>query len=123
MNDSAAQDLRPLTGAEAKLIARLLAVEFPGRDALTRQLSACEVRTIDEDGSLEIQAARNCSKAQTHSRVPTEGEVLDRDGCPIHVLLHVLEGFAVELELYREDGKPVLRFPESDNMNVFASEQ
>jgi hypothetical protein len=42
-------------------------------------------------------------------RVPVEGSLEDDDGVTIHFGLHVLEGVVNELEVFREDSKPVLR--------------
>jgi hypothetical protein len=41
--------------------------------------------------------------------VPVEAELVDEDGVIVHVLLHVVDGFLNELEVYREDSAPVRR--------------
>jgi len=42
--------------------------------------------------------------AHVARRVPVEAELEDVDGVTIHVLLHVVQGFLNELEVFREDG-------------------
>jgi len=92
------------------LLARLLDAGFPGRDELAFLLQRVLVRTIDEDGGLEIHSQTD-GKAPVVKRVPVEAEAKDDDGVTIHMLLHVVEGKPVELEFFREDGATVKRMP------------
>jgi hypothetical protein len=47
-----------------------------------------------------------------------EAKALDRDRSVIHVLLHVREGKLAEVELYREDGRAVVEFPDSAKLRL-----
>jgi hypothetical protein len=47
-----------------------------------------------------------------------EAEAEDVDGVPIHLLLHVVDGMARELELFREDGKTVQRQPSPQDLRL-----
>ena len=49
---------------------------------------------------------------------PVEAEVVDSDGVLIHVLLHVLEGFLDELEIYREDSEHLVKAIRADDLEV-----
>ena len=40
-------------------------------------------------------------------RVPVEAEAEDIDGVTVHVLLHVIDGYIDELEIYRDDSAPL----------------
>jgi hypothetical protein len=58
-------------------------------------------------------------RAPVRTRIPVEAEGVDQDGVPIHFLLHVVDGFAKELEIYREDSGPVRRLPSPDTLELF----
>ena len=84
----------------------LLSVAFPGRDELAEQVRNMRGRTIDDDGSLELRVLKG-PRAAVVRRIPVEAQVEDVDRVLIHVLLHVVDGFASELEVYRDDSRPV----------------
>jgi hypothetical protein len=85
----------------------LLSIGFTGRDEIRKQLDACSVREIDENGSLEFLIPSARALAHVTSRVPSEGEYSDSDGVTVHVLLHVVNGVVNELELFKEDNSVV----------------
>ncbi len=101
---------RKPTDEEQALLNRLLEVEFPGRGELAPLLHRVLVRTIDEDGGLELQSQVE-GKAPVVKRVPVEAEGKDEDGAVIHMLLHVVDGRPVELEFFREDTETVKKIP------------
>jgi uncharacterized protein DUF6984 len=111
-----AQGLRSPTEAEKAVIDALLSAEFLGKDALRMQMATALVNTLDEDGGLETLPAEESLPATVVNRVPVEAEAEDVDGVPIHVLLHVVDGRARELELFREDGKTVQRQPSPQDL-------
>jgi hypothetical protein len=49
-------DFRKPTDAERLLLERLLEAEFPGRDELAPMVRNLLVKTIDEDGGLELRS-------------------------------------------------------------------
>lgn len=108
---------RPLTEWERHLILRLLEPPFPGRDVLLHQVDHLFGRTIDENGSLELQCEIT-SAAPVEKRVPTEGEAIDRDGTTIHYLLHVVAGKMKALEVYKDDSSRVLQHPDPNEVKV-----
>jgi hypothetical protein len=63
-------------------------------------------RVIDADGSLELSVA-DVPRADVVERIPVEAEAEDIDGVTFHVLLHVVDGYINELEIYRNDSLPV----------------
>jgi hypothetical protein len=101
---------RKPTDVERSLLERLLEAEFPGRDELASMVCNLLVRTIDEDGGLELRSQVE-GKSPVVKRVPVEAEAKDEDGVVIHMLLHVVDGRPVELEFFREDGATVRRIP------------
>jgi hypothetical protein len=87
------------------LLEKLLARQFPGRDALRLQPSSVSGTQIDEDSSLELRYEGN-NLAETSC---TEGTCVDIDGGVIAVLLHVKNGRMRLLEIFKEDGLRILR--------------
>ncbi|HEY6001855.1 MAG TPA: hypothetical protein VIV57_03205 [Anaeromyxobacter sp.] len=109
---------RKPSSMEAAVIRRLLTAEFPGKQDLAKQLNGHRVRIIDDEGSLEIEPNATAKPAAVEKRIPVEADGVDEDGICIHVLLHVVEGFATELEIYKDDGSPVRRMPSADDLEV-----
>jgi len=97
---------RPPSDTERRLLNFLLRPEFPGKDDLVKQLASAEVRPIDDDGSLQFRI-RVGSPAVVNGRIPVEAELEDSDGMTIFLLLHVVDGYLNELEIYRGDTLPV----------------
>jgi hypothetical protein len=107
---TAEPSFRKPTEWEFSLLERLMEAEFPGRDKLASLVHNALVRTIDQDGGLELQSEIS-GEAPVVKRVPVEAEAKDSDGFTIHVLLHVVAGKPVELEIYKDDGSAVQRMP------------
>lgn len=100
---------RPLDDCERAVLERLLSESFPGRNALEEQSRDIQARRIDADGSLAFAPNPDAPPADVARRIPVEAETEDVDGVIIHVLLHVLNGYMSELEIYREDSARVVR--------------
>jgi hypothetical protein len=110
VHSSVESDFRKPTDVERSLLERLLEAEFPGRDELAPMVRNLLVRTIDEEGGLEVRS--NVSgEAPVVKRIPVEAEARDADGFRVHALLHVVSGRPVELEIYKDDGSAVKRMP------------
>lgn len=112
---------RPLSSSEHKLLDRLLSPDFPGRDELVQQLDDCEVREIDDNGSLEFKVETAIRANRVKYRVPTEGECEDMDNVTVHILLHVLDEKLNELEIYKEDNSKVMRPINAEDVRVCAA--
>jgi len=103
---------RPLTGDEQQLIDQLLQEPFAGRDELRAQLAEARVIASGKRDTRTLvfgSPPPNIPSASTDSRVPVDAVITDEDGTDIEVLLHVIDGFARELEIYRVDGAPIIR--------------
>ena len=94
-----------------------MSVSFPGCEALVKQLATARARQLDDDGGIELFVAAT-ERAAVDKRVPVEGQFPDRDGVMIHVLIHVSSGKLEELEIFREDGAPVLEAPPPEALEV-----
>jgi hypothetical protein len=95
-----------LDPGNGRILAKLLTEPFPGRDEVARQIAVARGRTIDAEGSLALSAVE-VPRASVVRRIPVEAEVEDVDGVTIHVLLHVVDGYIDESEIYRDDGAAV----------------
>jgi hypothetical protein len=98
------------TDGEQALLNRLLEAEFPGKSELAPMMRLVLVKTIDEDGGLELRSQVE-GKAPVVKRIPVEAEGKDEDGVVIHMLLHVVDGRPVELEFYRDGVGTVKTMP------------
>lgn len=102
-------NFRKLTDHEIKILEKLFSREFPGRDALREQISACLVKTIgygDNYGSIEFKINSKV-KASVTNRIPLLGHTYDTDGILIEIFLHVVDGQANELEIVKADNSPL----------------
>lgn len=110
---------RTLDEREHRLLEKLLSHEFPGRDELRDQLGSVVCRTIDEDGGLSLRCNAG-TRARVSCRVPTEGKCADLDGIHIHALLHVVDGFMNELEIFKDDSSRVKQNPVAEDLVAFS---
>lgn len=102
---------------ELALLKRLLEAEFPGRDDLMAMIPDLRVRSIDAEGSLELQSPSKIS-AHVIKQIPVEAQAKDQDGFEIHVLLHVVSGKPTELEVFKDDGSAIKRMPDPASFEV-----
>lgn len=113
--------LRRLTTVEREYLLRLLELDFPGRTELLSQVPSCLARTIsrvgDHKGTIELHPQRT-PPAPVRMRVPVTATAPDEDGLPIVFLLHVQNGLLRELEVLRDDGQPIVRLPEPEELRV-----
>ena len=104
---------QPTTG-EMNLILKLLSADFQGSAALRKQLENCTIQTVDDEGSFQFNTSGACDKAFVKGRVPVEAEYLDQEtddplAPKVRLLLHVVDGYLKELEIYKDDGQPILK--------------
>lgn len=113
----AARNVSPI---ERQIIARLLNASFKGADALCAQMSQAAVRSNDYGGVLVLafEVAKDAVPAEVSGRIPVEAQARDSDGVMIHMLLHVVDGFLREVEIFREDSQPIHQLPQISEVNV-----
>jgi len=92
---------------DKQLLDKLLSESFPGRSAIREQLQMCQVRNFDENGSLEFLISADAPRADVLYVIPAEGFFQDSDGVLAHALLHVVNGIATEIEVFKEDNSVV----------------
>jgi hypothetical protein len=116
MSDRSPHDLklldkpRDLREDERALIGQLVAQPFNGRDEVAAQLQDAQVIAEGVGDTRTLRFAPPCGDAPpapTALRLPVEGIADDTDGVAITVLLHVVDRWVTELEVYRVDGNPI----------------
>lgn len=98
---------RVLSGLEEEILLRLLNAGVPGHNELLAQVKDMKVRQIDAEGSLRLEPRSDAPAATVDDRIPVEAEFPDNDGISVRVLLHVVNGFLSELEIYKDDLTPI----------------
>jgi hypothetical protein len=111
---------REPTTHERELMDLLVAPDFPGVEKIRDQLGSCNVREIDDEGSLGLQI-KNAVTASVIARVPVELYAPDTDGFDVHVLLYVIDGICQEIEIYKDTPGPIRKLPERWNYFVPSS--
>jgi hypothetical protein len=109
---------RPLSSYERRILDTLLGLEFPGVAELRAQADtvvayaecACGCR------SALLNVGSEVTPVSTAKRMPVEGWGVDSDGASIYFLLHVIDGYLAELEIQREDSKPIQGFPSATDV-------
>lgn len=112
---------RPMTAPEKRMLLRLLSADFQGNATLRSQFEHVRVGAKCSCGCPSIIFDVDKSKAEKASvsnRIPIEAEAADSDGMKIHYLLHVVEGFLFELEIYREDSEKILTLPNAEALQI-----
>ena len=115
-----AEDFREPSEPGRQLLAHLLAKQFEGRNELLEQLRNVKAQSWpDGSGSLFLRVSDDSPIANVKVRVPVEADVEDLDGIKIYVLLHVTNGRAAELEIYKADGGTIQRDLRPALLNVW----
>jgi len=99
---------RGLRQEELEVLDFLLDQPFPGQPELKVQLRNSLVASECDCGCPTIDLTVDRAKAPAAAvkqRIPVEAYGVASDGVGIHVLLHVLDGYLEELEVFREDSK------------------
>lgn len=111
---------RNLSTAERDLISSLLAADFNNAAELRQQATRATLRAEDYGGVLVLafEFPQEVDPVNVGRRVPVEAEGLDLDRVPIHMLVHVVNGILQEVEIFREDSKPILRLPSTHDLSV-----
>jgi hypothetical protein len=111
---------RPLSDIERGVIARLLAVPFPGRDELCVQLPFATVGGQCGCGCATVNLAvdRAAAPAPVLSGAPVSADISDGEFYAGLVLLVDGEGYLSCLEVYSIGDEPVRRLPPAEQINA-----
>jgi hypothetical protein len=118
-------EFRAIGARERLIIDKLLARDFPGRAEIAAQCADASVKVIGEEGSFALRPADGAPRATVRQRVAIEAFYPDREGVEdvaaeeaaflvpcVRVLLHVRDGSAHMIEIYKDDGSPIAIAPE-----------
>lgn len=112
---------RNLSKDEKFLLLHLLSVSFPGCKELQQQIEKTQVLYECENCStIELVVDSSAAKAQVKRRIPVEGESIDEDGIKIHFLIHVINGYLSEVEIFREDSARIQKKPEISSIKTMS---
>lgn len=113
---------------ERALLLHLLRGDFPGRAEILEQVTSLEVMRLNPQGSLICRTSgplaavedSDAPSLRPNDRIPVEGfyddEIAGRKRIfrlarLVRLALHVTEGKLSELEIYKENGRPILNDP------------
>jgi hypothetical protein len=103
---------------EHRAIRRLLSEDFPGSLEPAIKVAQWKADLVDDE-SIRFEVAPGLPRAPVTHRVPAFCAGLDRDGVVVHLDRHVVHGFLAELNVYREDGRTVKRWPAARLLAAF----
>jgi hypothetical protein len=121
MSHGLIHERRPLNEYESRVLLLLTSQPFEASTALTSQLDGAYVAVTRQHGfSVDLGVdEEHRIPAPVRHRVPIEAEGLDIDGSTIHFLLFVDDDSLMsQLEIYRDDGEPVMELPDPATLTV-----
>ncbi|MEJ7698978.1 MAG: hypothetical protein WKF71_04940 [Pyrinomonadaceae bacterium] len=102
-------------------MSHLLSISFPGWKELQKQIDESLVSYECENcPTVELIVNHSVASAEVKRRVPVEGEIFDEDGVKIHFLVHVVEGYLSEIEIFRDDSGKIRQLPEISSIKVMS---
>lgn len=102
-------DNRNFSEIEIAWLKAILSVEFLGKEIILEQLDKAQVSRAYNTGyiSLKLMIDRSMKRFPYQGRVPLEMRVKGKNDIPIVFLLHVVDGFVDELEIFNADSSPI----------------
>lgn len=112
-----------VNNAARRVIHRLLKGQFRGAAQLRAQAARASLSSLASSGGpvFEFHHSGSVALAEVSHPVPVEAEGEDLDGTTIHFLLHAPSGLLRQLEVFREDGGPIQRWPADDLLIVLVN--
>ncbi len=109
---------RSLTPEEKGILYHLLSVDFQGRDQLLRQAQSARVTEECKECHSIVIVVDDLpeNSAPVKRRVPVHAQAVDLDDGIMHILLHIVNGFIDEVEIYREDLQSVKEMPKPSSL-------
>lgn len=100
---------RNFSQMEKAWLEAMLSVDFLGKEIILMQLDNAQILREYNVGyiSLKVNVNKNIQQFPYQVRVPLEMRVKGRSGIPIVFLLHVIDGFVDELEIFNADSSPI----------------
>ena len=94
-----------INGQELEWIKKTLDTDFAGREILLNQIAQSQVSIRNERGlvSIDFTVDESVGRYPYNARVPVEMRAFQEETPPIVFLLHVVDGFVNELEVFVAD--------------------
>ena len=100
--------MRKLNELEKKWIDYIFKADFRDKDILLNQLKESLVNPTYDTGFISIRFVEPKGEKYPHNvRVPVEMRAFQKEMAPIVFLIHVIEGYINELEIYSADGAEI----------------
>ncbi|MFW6238260.1 MAG: DUF6984 family protein [Halanaerobiales bacterium] len=119
--------LRKLRANELKWIKYMFDKEFPEKKVLQEQIKESYIKPNYNNNfiSLKFYITSDLKKfTYTNIRVPVEMRVYERDNdVPIIFILHVIEGFINELEIYKADSSEIIDKFSFDGLEIIINSE
>lgn len=121
------QDYRPITNREKAILLRLLELNFRGRDAIREQVGGLLGKQIDNEGSLSLKVTSK-TRADIPGGIAVEARYSDSEAVDpwephVNLLLHIADGQIKLLEVYKDDGSPIRRMPDPEELQLFSQHE
>jgi hypothetical protein len=107
---------RDLAAHERSVIRRILGGDPRGAE-FEEQIEHKRVAPLDNNGSLAFEPGVIAQGGRVQ-KFAAEGQLIDRDGIAVHVLLFRRGDELFELQVYKDDGSPILRAVEGDPLEL-----
>ena len=111
---------RMITDRERAVLAFMITRLISGYDELLGQLAAaCVTMECRHCASIILTVDQAVTQPSPFAvRVPMMAESKDTDGMSCQLLLHIVEGYLDELEIWRGDPGPIRALPDPDSLTI-----
>ena len=113
-------EIRSLRDDETKLVANMLAL-VPNNERLLMQLVSCRVQEMNDGGMGSLKfLVHEMGELKRHiGKCVCEAEFLDADGMQVSVALNLDQnGDLFELDVWKKDFSPLIRYPASSEIKL-----
>lgn len=102
----------------------MLSVDFSGKEIILKQLNNAQISRDYNVGyiSLKVNVDKIIQQFPYQVRVPLEMRVIGKNDIPIVFLLHVIDGFVDEIEIFNADSSSISGDIQIDKKEVIVDE-
>lgn len=98
----------------------ILAYDFSGKEEIVQQINSAEVEREYTNFYLSVKfhVDKMEKPVKNNARIPIEARIYKKDKVPLQFLLHVIGGYAAELEIFYADSSFISEKLELDGANI-----
>lgn len=113
-----------LSGSEKKWLTTMLSIDFKEKEQLIRQINAASIirEYTRYFTSIKFTVPVSISAIKMTERIPIEMRVYDSEKAPVQFLLHIINGYVSELEIFRADSSEISGNIKLNHVEVILSE-